>query len=196
MNRNALAAAMAGVFGLLASAWPGPVGLPQANAAVPEQQSLAPDVVRDLQRSLNQKGYGAGPVDGVLGSSTRTALERFQRDNSLPGAGQIDRRTLAALGITGVTAQAEPEPIIAPPGQTMAPKMVQDVQSELQRLGYDVGRVDGVWGKRTQQALMEFQRDRNLVASGRIDGQTLAALEAGGVTQTGELPEGPAGQRR
>lgn len=179
--------AMAAIAALALSATDGRdvVGSAMAQAAEPSRQ-LAPDIVRDIQRSLNSKGYGAGSVDGVFGESTRAAVAAFQRDNSLPGAGRVDQRTLAALGITGAAARSETA--VAPRGQTLSPAMVQDVQGELQRLGYDVGRVDGVWGERTRQALTEFQRDRNLDATGRIDRETLAALEAGGVTQTGELP--------
>lgn len=160
------------------------------------QQVLAPDIVRDIQRGLNQRGYGAGSVDGVLGQRTRAAIARFQRDNSLPGRGQIDERSLAALGIIGLPASSEAELLAAPASQTLSPEMVRDIQGELQRLGYDVGRVDGVWGNRTRRALREFQRERNLAATGRIDTGTLAALQAGGVTQTGEMPQQPPVPRR
>jgi peptidoglycan hydrolase-like protein with peptidoglycan-binding domain len=168
-----------------------------ANPVTTQQQTLAPDLVRDIQRSLNQRGYGVGSVDGVMGDSTVTALERFQRDNSLPSRGQIDEQTLAALGVTGINsgsvAQAPAVPqtrrSLGAAPQSVSPRMAQDIQRELQRLGYDPGRPDGVWGRRSRRALSEFQRDRNLAPTGRIDGQTLAALEAGGTPQTSQLPE-------
>lgn len=192
MNRKTFATAMAIAVGLSAPLWAGPGSVPRAHAATAETQVLAPDLTRDVQRSLNQKGYGVGAVDGVFGQSTRDAVARFQRDNSLPDTGQVDRQTLAALGITGLTARTETQKPTAPPGQPASTQMVQDVQHELQRLGYDPGRTDGVWGDRTRRALMEFQRDRHLATSGRIDEQTLAALEAGGARQqTGQLPPAP-----
>lgn len=169
----------------------GVMNSPTANAA---QQELAPDIVRDIQRSLNQRGYGAGSVDGVFGQQTRSAVARFQRDHSLPGAGRVERRTLAALGVTGQPPVGDQTAALA--GQKLSPEMVQDVQKELQRLGYDVGRIDGRWGDRTRRALLEFQRERDLAATGRIDKDTLAALEAGGVTQTGEAPPPATGLRQ
>ncbi|HTH16434.1 MAG TPA: peptidoglycan-binding domain-containing protein [Magnetospirillum sp.] len=186
MSRTVLAAAVA----LALSA----AGLNVAGAKEHGQSQLAPDIVRDIQRSLNQKGYRAGSVDGVMGDSTRQAVAQFQHDNDLPGGGRIDQRTLAALGVTGVTARTE-APTLIPPGQTVTPEMTAQVQGELQRLGYDVGRTDGVWGDSTSRALTEFQRDRNLARTGRIDRDTLAALEAGGVTQTGQVPQQPAERR-
>lgn len=52
----------------------------------------------------------------------------------------------------------------------------RQVQQQLQSQGYDVGQVDGIWGARSRQALLNFQRDQNLQASGRPDSQTMAAL--------------------
>lgn len=191
MTRTGIAAAALAAIGLSVSGQ-GAMTTARAEAAEPEMsRQLGPDIVRDIQRSLNSKGYGAGPVDGVFGESTRTAVTAFQRDNALPGAGRIDQRTLAALGVTGVSPGMETAET-PPPGQTLSPEMVAEVQGELQRLGYDVGRVDGIWGERTRRALTEFQRDRDLAVTGRIDRETLATLEAGGVTQTGELPQRPA----
>ena len=54
---------------------------------------------------------------------------------------------------------------------------VRDVQQALQNKGYDVGPIDGVMGQRTQSALREFQQQQGLTRSGRIDQQTMTALD-------------------
>lgn len=66
----------------------------------------------------------------------------------------------------------------------------RQVQQQLQSQGYDVGQVDGVWGQKSRQALMNYQRDQNIQATGRPDQQTLAALgvERGG-TQQAQTPD-------
>jgi hypothetical protein len=62
---------------------------------------LPPDqVVADVQGALQQLGYYQGPIDGVLGSATQEAIERYQRDNGLPVTGGIDPQTLASMGFT------------------------------------------------------------------------------------------------
>lgn len=67
----------------------------------------------------------------------------------------------------------------------------RQVQQQLQNQGYDVGQVDGVWGAKSRQALMTFQRDQNLRASGSPDQQTMAALGLeSSATQQAQTPEG------
>lgn len=54
--------------------------------------------VRNVQKALNDKGYTAGTVDGVMGLQTQTALKQFQTDNNLP-VGNLNIETLKALGL-------------------------------------------------------------------------------------------------
>lgn len=49
------------------------------------------------QKRLNGKGYKAGHADGLLGETTRKAIKYFQRDNSLPVRGELDRITYDLL---------------------------------------------------------------------------------------------------
>lgn len=55
------------------------------------------------------------------------------------------------------------------------------LQTKLIQQGYDVGQTgaDGVFGDKTRQAVMEFQRDHNLVADGVVGTKTWDALEEG-----------------
>ena len=52
----------------------------------------------EIQQALQARGYNPGPMDNIMGSRTRTALEAFQRDNGLP-VGNVNIDTLRALGI-------------------------------------------------------------------------------------------------
>lgn len=66
----------------------------------------------------------------------------------------------------------------------------RQVQQQLQQQGYDVGQVDGKWGQKSRQALMNFQRDQNIRATGRPDQQTMAALGIEpGAPQQAQTPE-------
>jgi hypothetical protein len=38
---------------------------------------LRADRVRELQQALAERGYDPGPVDGVMGTQTRTALRKY-----------------------------------------------------------------------------------------------------------------------
>jgi len=54
--------------------------------------------------------------------------------------------------------------------------LVLDVQAALTRRGYEVGGVDGVYGQQTRNALLRFQSDAGLRATGEINDATLRAL--------------------
>jgi hypothetical protein len=56
-------------------------------------------VVRSAQRSLNDRGFDAGPADGRWGPNTEHAVRQFQQSSGLPQTGQLDRPTLSALGV-------------------------------------------------------------------------------------------------
>ena len=60
--------------------------------------------VADLQRSLKNRGYDSGPVDGIMGPQTRQAVMRFQTDKGLPVdgiAGPVTRGRLSEIKSSG-----------------------------------------------------------------------------------------------
>jgi hypothetical protein len=54
-------------------------------------------LVMSFQNALNDMGFDAGPVDGILGKKTRIAIELFQHEKKLPVTGRIDMATKKAL---------------------------------------------------------------------------------------------------
>jgi hypothetical protein len=61
--------------------------------------NLSQEEIRDLQISLNEKGFNVGEPDGRLGPRTNRALKEFQQRQGLQATGHIDQRTVQALGI-------------------------------------------------------------------------------------------------
>ena len=53
---------------------------------------------------------------------------------------------------------------------------VRVIQRELGRAGFDPGLIDGVFGSRTQAAVIAFQAAHGLVADGEVGSATAAAL--------------------
>ena len=68
---------------------------------VPVVQSIqvTPDLVAGIQDALNQQGYNAGPVDGVIGPRTQNAIASYQADRGLRPTGLIDAALLRSLGM-------------------------------------------------------------------------------------------------
>ena len=58
--------------------------------------------IGDIQRALISAGYDIGPggVDGVIGTSTITAVNAFQRDNNLPVDKYLNIETVRELGVS------------------------------------------------------------------------------------------------
>ncbi|MBV8176019.1 MAG: peptidoglycan-binding protein [Verrucomicrobia bacterium] len=50
-----------------------------------------------VQAALARRGYYRGPVDGAMGSETRSAIRSFQAHEGLPVTGQVDGRLMRAL---------------------------------------------------------------------------------------------------
>lgn len=66
----------------------------------PDHPALSRERIEALQSALNERGYDAGPTDGVLGSGTRGALRDFQDEAGLRADGFPDPESLERLGVT------------------------------------------------------------------------------------------------
>ncbi len=86
-------------------------------------------MVKEVQEALNQKGFGVGKADGVLGAKTAAAVSKFQQAQGLDATGAIDQQTIVALGVkvpgdtTGASpinsgAPMQPEGSLTPDSQT------------------------------------------------------------------------------
>jgi peptidoglycan hydrolase-like protein with peptidoglycan-binding domain len=62
----------------------------------------ADQTVSAVQSDLAQLGYYNGPIDGVFGADTRTALTRYQIAYHLQVTGSLTSDTLQALGLPGL----------------------------------------------------------------------------------------------
>ena len=61
---------------------------------------LQPDeIIADVQAALQQLGYYAYAVDGLLGPATQAAIANYQRDYGLSVTGAIDPSTVRSLGL-------------------------------------------------------------------------------------------------
>ncbi|MEM8812450.1 MAG: peptidoglycan-binding domain-containing protein [Pseudomonadota bacterium] len=85
-----------------------------ASASQPPQQIAVPaaaptgtegDATREdillVQRALSDLGYGPLEIDGLLGSRTAQAIQRFELDRGLPITGRMGDRVIAELVLIG-----------------------------------------------------------------------------------------------
>jgi peptidoglycan hydrolase-like protein with peptidoglycan-binding domain len=151
----------------------------QPTAVTPRyEQPVSSGATYDVQRRLSELGYYRGPIDGVWGGETRTAVERFQANRRLAVTGDLNEATVTAMGLDHrrVLARdyAPPPPYerVAPVG----PVTTRAAQEQLRRIGFYHGPIDGVWGQDTRLAMEEFQRQRGLRVTGTPTRRSMAAL--------------------
>ncbi|MES2784131.1 MAG: peptidoglycan-binding protein [Pseudomonadota bacterium] len=93
-----------------------------------------------------------------------------------PGAPVSPAATPAptTVSTTPIARPAEPPSQVAPAPPSAA--VTAQAQARLNALGLNAGSPDGVPGAKTRQAVLQFQRSRNLKPSGQLDADTLSAL--------------------
>lgn len=141
---------------------------PQPAAQIREVRPQPSAEVRDAQQQLRTIGLYGGPLDGLYGSETRSAVDRFQRNQGLAVTARLDDRTLGALRREAARS--------AEPVALSDPTHVRTIQNRLRQLGFYDGAADGVWGPEIQRALERFQRGRGL-AVGHVTRPTLVAMD-------------------
>lgn len=70
---------------------------PRIVYTVPRKTVVRSAPVARAQAILNEIGYAAGPVDGIMGPQTRAAITRFQVASQLPATGKLDAATSQRL---------------------------------------------------------------------------------------------------
>jgi len=154
-----------------------------ASALAEDALFVNSQTVRQAQKTLNDRGFRTGGIDGRMGPQTQAALVSFQRAEKLQPTGKLDRQTLAALGLEkpGATAANAAE-------SKYGPATIRKVQETLNARGYNAGPVNGRLDESTRTALRAFQKSENIAVTGNPNPRTLerlgiddATASAGGV---------------
>ncbi|THF62379.1 peptidoglycan-binding protein [Pseudothauera nasutitermitis] len=115
-------------------------------------------------------GYTNTPQGKVIAGAfmdSYNQLVRALREYTAQTMGDRGLGTGGRLGVDGASQQG---------GYSGARLSAKDAQSRLNELGFDVGTPDGKIGPRTQAALREFQSERGIPVTGRLDATTQAEL--------------------
>lgn len=98
------------------------------------------ELVKYLQRALDDAGYEVGKIDGIFGTDTLSAVRAFQSDHSLTPDGKVGAKTWAA--IKALVADDEPDedkPVEAldgpqEPSEEPSPTSPMTIEERLKRL--------------------------------------------------------------
>ncbi len=130
--------------------------------------------VADVQRRLEQLGFSTG-IDprGSYDAGTRAAVEGFQHRRGLRVDGVCGRQTWSALVEAG---HQLGDRFLYRRTPMLRGDDVAELQQRLSALGFDTGRVDGIFGDTTSAALGDFQRNVGLPVDGIAGASTVRAL--------------------
>jgi peptidoglycan hydrolase-like protein with peptidoglycan-binding domain len=146
---------------------------------------ISPAALKKIQEQLSEQGHKAGSSDGIWGGSTASALKAFQKEQGLAPTGKLDVETIQALKVEEVFSDESDmgqNGRMAGSGAQLyiSPARLKEVQQSLKDQGYDPGQADGVWGRKTQEAISMYQKDKGMTPSGQI---TVGMLENMGMSQ-------------
>jgi len=120
--------------------------------------------VRDIQDRLGALDHGVRPDEpGVFGDGTFTAVSNFQTERGLPNDGIVGPETWRALVDAGYELG---DRLLYRRVPMMRGDDVAELQALLNSLGFDAGKVDGVFGPDTLSGLLDFQHNRELAEDG------------------------------
>lgn len=144
------------------------------------------EAVRQLQSRLGAAGFL--PTSGVSPSTycagTTDAVRAFQEDRGLPATGVCDDTTWNVLAEASWNLGDRLLTLRSP---NLRGDDVAEMQRLLSRLGFDGGRIDGIFGPLAAQALADFQTNAGIESDGVCRPSTVEALRRLS-RQTGDGP--------
>ncbi|MFK3936453.1 peptidoglycan-binding protein [Alkalihalobacillus sp. NPDC078783] len=117
--------------------------------------------VEQLQELLSEKGFFADEINGTFTIETQNAVKAFQEKYQLESDGVAGAQTVGALHVLteGYTGE-----------------IVEELQGQLNELGFLNGGKDGIFGPNTKEAVKSFQSQHNLSVDGIAGPKTFKEL--------------------
>ena len=145
----------------------------------------AGSAVRDIQDRLDALGFdSAGDERGVFGESTKVAVFLFQRAKALDPDGIVGPDTWRSLYEAGYRLG---DRLVYMRRPMIRGEDVAEVQLRLSSLGFDSGKVDGIFGPDTEAAVLDFQHNRLLAEDGKVGPAVVTEIL---LVTRGEMKEG------
>ncbi|MDQ3878079.1 MAG: peptidoglycan-binding protein, partial [Actinomycetota bacterium] len=112
--------------------------------------------VVDVQARLRSLGYRIDDETGTFGDSTQRAVRAFQQQRGILVDGIVGRDTWGELVEASWRLGDRPLYLRRP---FLRGDDIVTLQTQLNALGFDAGREDGIFGERADRAVRGFQRE-------------------------------------
>ncbi len=128
--------------------------------------------VRDIQHRLERLDFRVLP-DGIFGPETTAAVTAFQESRGLSSDGLVGPETWKTLVDAGFRLG---DRLLYRRSPMMRGDDVSRLQQSLGALGFDAGKVDGLFGPDTLRAVLDFQHNRGMLEDGIVGPQVVGEL--------------------
>lgn len=140
-------------------------------------------MIANIQRELNRKGFYDGPSDGIWGSKTDAAVRDFLQASGSKVNPEANENLLRAISNyvakPTAAATAQTPPATDPIAKLIAPsKRIVSIQRALADFGYGQIKATGVYDPETRSAIEKFERDHHLPVTGQISDRFVRELAA------------------
>ncbi len=139
------------------------------------EMGMRGDDVRKLQKRLKALGYETGPIDGIFGNITHSAVILYQKNAKITQDGIVGPVTWGKLNKGAASLIPDP-PISQYLKKGSRGDDVVTVQARLIVLGYLNDDADGIFGKLTHAAVVAFQADQGIKVDGIVGPVTYGRL--------------------
>jgi FtsZ-interacting cell division protein ZipA len=136
---------------------------PQAQQSQAQQSQAQQSQAQQPQAQQPQAQQSEAPQ-----STAPQPESQVQKPSEQQPAEQIPENNRAAQN------QPSLEQSISP--TSLSEDAIRAIQTALDESGFKVGRIDGLWGPETDDAVRKFQQSKQIQANGQLDQQTLSAL--------------------
>ncbi len=131
------------------------------------------DAIGIIANTLNRLGFLDKPSD-LFDQSLEEAIKAFQQERGLTATGLVNEITQRALDEARWRLG---DRILSLGTQSlMRGDDVSTLQERLIQMGFNCGKVDGVYGVKTEAAVKEFQKSVGIVVDGKCGPSTLISL--------------------
>ena len=125
------------------------------------------ELVELVQQMLNEKGYSCGSADGIFGTKTKNAVEKYQKAKGLSVDGIVGDNTYSKLFTDCLLKNGS------------RGELVKALQTRLNEQGYKAGAADSIFGSNTEQAVKALQSAAGIATDGKVGKNTWTALLEG-----------------
>lgn len=125
------------------------------------------ELVALVQLMLHEKGYSCGSADGIFGTNTEKAVEKYQRAKGLSVDGIVGNNTYAKLFTECLLKNGS------------RGELVRQLQARLNEQGYGAGNADGIFGSNTEKGVKALQSAAGITVDGKVGQNTWTALLEG-----------------